>query len=177
MSTEIKLVALLVGLLGIAAGAWWLADSNYASGHAAGAAETQVLWDEDKAAIAQVSAAALAAVVKERDTALEANEVINATYQRELTSVSADAAEFASRLRNAQYRLAAGSGAVPGATGEPGGARAGAPTSASQLGELAQLTADLHAEATANADQLDALVAQINAQHPLLPQPVKQEPP
>lgn len=164
MTAEIKAIAIAAAVLIVALGGYLGFRLAFNSGVTAGKAETQILWDNDKAKIQSVADAAIAEATKEKEAALANNEVIQNGYQAQLSAVNASAAEFAKRLRDAETRLAASSRNLPQAnSGQPATATS-APTSADQLGKLAQLTADLHAECTANADQLDSLSGQIKPQ-------------
>lgn len=161
----VKLIAGLLALIGVIGLAGWGIVADFDAGKRAGGDAVQKLWDQDKAKIQQLTDAAIATATKQRDEALAANEAIQNDYQRKLNLASADAAQFASRLRAAEARLtAANSGTVPkgGAGSEPTGA--GQAGSADQLGQLVTLVTDLRTECKANDDELDALVAQLNRQ-------------
>jgi DNA-directed RNA polymerase subunit F len=152
--------AKLIGLLGIIIA--FVALFGWAEMERAGKNKIQAEFTQYKLTAAQEAATAIAAVNKERDDALTSNEAIALDYQNKLSTVAASATVFAQRLRNAEATIARNT--VPKAgSGQPTTATI-SPSSADQLGKLAQLTADLHAECVANADQLDALIAELKPQ-------------
>lgn len=156
--TTLAVLIVVMGLLGFGG------TRLYEHGLKNGEARIQVQFDQFKADVQRTADTAIAAATKERDDANARNEVTRDGYQTQLLAANANAADFAERLRRAEASLAAGGSAVPKAGGGSAAATAGAPSSADQLGKLAQLTADLHAECIANASQLDALIAEIKPQ-------------
>ena len=156
--------ARLGALLALLAAFGWGAYADYAAGRKAGQDAIQTAWDKDKAAIQATADAAIAQATKERDAAVAANEGIENDYQAKLSAATANAATFASRLRNAESLIAANRGAVPQAGNNPGATAASTPSSADQLGQLVTLVTQLRTECKANADQLDGLIAEIKTQ-------------
>jgi hypothetical protein len=159
-----RLIAYLGGAAVVLGALFWLTHAIYAAGDKAGAARIQVAWDQDKAEIAKLTAEAIAKTTAERDTALQANEVIHGEYVQQLASVTADSAQFAHRLRDAAVSLAAHRSALQQASDLAGSAAASAAKVTDQLGQLVGLVTDLRAECIQNDDALDALVAEINRQ-------------
>lgn len=151
-------VALFLLLL---AGGYWAYDHAYDSGMKAGEATIQTAWDADKEAIQKTADAAVAQATKERDDALQSNEVIESDYQTKLLSANASASDFASRLRNAYASLAARRSAVPKSSG---GQAAPQASGSSSDERLTSLLANAAAECLQNDDQLDALAAEVSPQ-------------
>ena len=133
----------------------------YDAGHSAGVSETTAQWDADKIAIQKVTDAAIAQATAERDMALKSNEAIQNDYQSKLTAATANAADFALRLRNAETLIAANRSNVPKAGG--GSESATASTEAGDVRLTNALGAAL-AECSANTAQLDALITEIKPQ-------------
>jgi hypothetical protein len=147
--------------LALIAGGYWAYNHAYDSGVKDGKATVQIAWDADKEAIQKTAAAAVAQATKERDDALQSNEVIESDYQTKLLSANASASDFASRLRNAYASLATNRGAVP----KSGGGQASPQASGSSGDDrLTGLLANAAAECLQNDDQLDALAAEVSPQ-------------
>jgi hypothetical protein len=161
MTLEVKVIAALVLAALLIGGGWWLFHSAYAAGQTAGKAETQALWDQDKVAIAKVTAIALAEQTKKTEDALDANQVIHDQYQIQLATVTAAAQSLAERLRHAAAHPAAGGGTVPSASSGQGSHSAGA---ASSLDAFDDDIAAALTECQSNDDRLDALIAEITPQ-------------
>jgi hypothetical protein len=161
MTTEVKMIAIGVGVILLALAGYLGYRSAYDSGLMAGKAEVQTLWDADKAAIQRVADAAIAQATKERDDALTANEVAQNGYQTQLSAANASAADFAKRLRYTEALIATRSSAVPKAgSGQQ-------PTATSTQSGDVSLTNALGAalaECSANVAQLDALIIEIKPQ-------------
>lgn len=159
--TEAKLIAALLGIVIFLGALFFGFRAVYDAGDNAGASRVQLLWDDDKANIQKVTDAALANVTKERDAALATNEAAQNAYQTQLSAATASAADFASRLRSAEARIAANRSSVPksGSGSEP------TPASA-QSGDVVLTNAigSALAECSANAAQLNALIAEIKPQ-------------
>jgi hypothetical protein len=151
-----KLAAALALGAALAYGCYHVADLK---GKAA-VASLQHAWDVDKASIQKVTDDAIAKATQERDTALQANEVISNDYQSQLSSARALSLSLAQQLRSYASR-ATNSGAVPKA----GGGQGTAPTS-SQSGDVVLTNAlgAALAECSANAAQLDALIVELKPQ-------------
>jgi NhaP-type Na+/H+ and K+/H+ antiporter len=160
ITTYTKLAALLV-LLAVFC---WGAIADYSAGKKAGQNSIQAAWDMDKAAIAKVTADAIAQRTAERDMALRANEVIHANYDAQLAANAASAVVFAGRLRDAETRLATNSRSAAETNHLAGSATTSAAASADQFGQLVGLITDLRSECIKNDDQLDTLIAQLKPQ-------------
>lgn len=161
MTPTIKFVAIFVLVLALIGLGWWLDNRARAQGYAAGAAAVQVKWDVDKAAIMAAAAAAILKAQQDRDEALQANQVIHDTYEAELLAAHTSANSLAQRLREYAANATANSGRVPQADRGPGSPAAGTPSGDDRLTELLGAA---FAECTQNADQLDALIAQLKPQ-------------
>jgi hypothetical protein len=164
MTTEIKMIALLVGVIALLGGGVGLHHLGYSQGDTAGSARVQLSWDADKAQIQAVAAQALATATKQRDDALQANQVLHDQYEQRIAGISADSADFAKRLRNAQAIIAAGSRPVPAGNSGQDKLPSGAADSAQQLGQLVTLTTKLRAECLKNDADLDDLYESLNRQ-------------
>jgi hypothetical protein len=155
---EIKLILGLLMLMGIGGLVGWAeietSDKN----------KLQAQFDEYKLNQAQEAATAIAAITKEKEDALTANEAIQLDYQNKLSTVAASATVFAQRLRNAEATIAANRSAVPKDNGGQGTPTTSAPSSADQLGQLVTLVTGLRTECAANSDQLDALIGEVSKQ-------------
>lgn len=105
--------------------------------------------------------AAIATATKQRDDALQANEVAQNGYQIQLSAANSSAADFAKRLRSAEARIAANSSAVSkdGSGQQPS-------TASSQAGDVGLTNAlgAALAECSSNAAQLDALIVELKPQ-------------
>jgi hypothetical protein len=159
--TEAKLLAGLVGIIVFLGALFFGFRAVYDAGDKAGAARIQLAWDQNKSDIQRLADEAVANVTKERDQALEANEVAQNGYQAQLSAANASAADFASRLRRAEASIAANSRPMP----QGGGGQQSSATSA-QTGDV-NLTNALGAalaECSANTAQLDALIVEIKSQ-------------
>jgi len=152
-----KIAAVVILLAAIA----WGTMADYSAGKKAGENAIQTLWDKDRASIQTTADLAIATATKQRDDALEANEVAQNVYQTEISAVNANAADFARRLRSAESRLAAGGGTVPKAGSGQQSVAAG-----SQAGDVSLTNAlgSALAECSANTAQLDALIIEIKPQ-------------
>src|SRR5208282_2576891 len=161
MTTEAKLIAILVALLLLVGGIWYLTEQAHATGYKAGSAAIQVQWDQDKAAIQKTADAAIATATKERDDALAANEGISSDLQTQLSSARALNGQLANSLRQYQARAAASSGAVPKA-----GSGQGATTTPStpSLGQLDAATGAALTECYSDRLEYEALIKEIIAQ-------------
>jgi GAF domain-containing protein len=115
MSIQYKLIALLVALLAMVSGAWWLQSSSFSKGHAAGVAEVR----------AEVQAVALQA---ERDNAANHEQQIQKLMEaqhakdKRLQTVAADndrARLELERLRVALAQRDAGGSELPPAVAGP----------------------------------------------------------
>lgn len=133
----------------------------YTAGDNAGASRVQTQWDEDKSAIQKVTDAAIATATKQRDDALQANEVAQNGYQIQLSAANSSAADFAKRLRSAEARIAANSSAVSKAGS--GQQPSSASSQAGDVGLTNALGAAL-AECSSNSAQLDALIVELKPQ-------------
>lgn len=160
-----RVIYLKVGALVIFMSAvGWAFYATYHAGKKAGSDAIQKLWDEDKAKIQATADAAIAQATKDKETAIAANEVIANDYQAQLLAANASAAQFAQRLRNAEAIIAAGGGSSAKAPDKPGSVNPGSPAVAELLGQLVTLVTDLRTDCKADADQLDALIAQLKPQ-------------
>jgi hypothetical protein len=159
--TEAKLLGFIVGAVLLLAAVFFGFRAVYDAGDKSGAARIQLQWDQDKADIQRLSDAAIANVTKERDAALQANEVAQNGYQAELSAANASAADFARRLRSAEARLAASSGSVPQASG---GQQSADPSSQAGDVRLTNALGAALAECSENAAQLDALIVELKPQ-------------
>lgn len=135
----------------------------YDAGDNAGQEKVQLLWDQDKALIQKEADRAVAKATQERDTALQANEVISNDYQARIDAANSNAANFASRLRNA-LAATTNRGSTDKTADNPEVIAARTAAVAQQLGQVVGLTAGLYADCKANADQLDALISEIRPQ-------------
>lgn len=140
---------------------FWGFMTVYDDGKREGANAIQTRWDADKAAITATADAAIAQANKSRDEALEANEAIQNDYTQKLSATAAAGADLAQRLRNAEARLAANRSAPSQASGGQGAPDPG-PTASDA--RLTSLLGNAFAECAANADQLDALIAEVQPQ-------------
>lgn len=161
MSLQIKAIAILLALVVLVGGFFGYGAWRESVGKKNGANRIQVAWDADKAKIQAVTDAAIAQATAQKDMALQANEVIANDYQTQLSAAVADADSLAERLRNAEARLAAHSDTAAKAGDQPGITETGPQAS---HGELTNAVARVFAECTENADQLDALIAEIRPQ-------------
>jgi hypothetical protein len=159
----IGIYAKLIGAVLALGAVIWIGIAVYDAGKKAGSDAVQRLWDQDKAQLQALTAAAVAKATQERDAALQTNAEVSNAYQQKLDVAAADSAQFSSRLRNAEARLlslssmpTSGSGSQ---TTDPG-----SPSSAGQLGQLVTLITGLRTECKANSDQLTALIAEITPQ-------------
>jgi hypothetical protein len=159
--TEFKVIAGLTAIIAFFGALTLGYRAVYDAGRNAGETLIQTHWDADRQQIAQAAALSLAESTKRTEDALEANRVIHDTYEQRLADNAATALALAQRLRDAETRLAADRGHLSQAANQPGPAAAGASLSADTL---TSALAAVFAEANANADALDALVAQINRQ-------------
>jgi hypothetical protein len=162
MTAEIKIIAVLAGILALFGGGLWLHHSGYTQGDAAGSSRVQLEWDRNIEEIQRMTAKAIADATAERDKALAANEGISNDYQAQLSAAHANAAVFAQRLRDYQARATTDSGAVPKA-GSGQGAAATSAKSAQEAGIYERL-ADYDASCQADAAQLNALIAELKPQ-------------
>jgi hypothetical protein len=164
LSLEAK--AILIGLLvvSLAVGGYFAFREAYDLGNTAGKAETQELWDADRSKIQTITDAAIAAANKQRDDALEANEVTASEYQKKVDAANSSAADFSKRLSNALASLAANRSAPSQTGGAPTASDPGPSPVAQQLGQLAAIVTGLRTECSQNADQLDGLIASIKPQ-------------
>ena len=153
-------LGLALGLV-LFVGGWWLHDHLIALGDAKGAARVQALWDKDRAQIAALTAQAAADNAKQAAEAAANNGRIISALQTQLSAASAGQSALAQRLRDAEARTAARGSALPGPPGQPPAPLASTAPSASGLAEIC---AALDTEDQHNADQLDALIAQIRGQ-------------
>jgi hypothetical protein len=140
---------------------YWAEHSIYAAGVKSGSESVQMAWDQDKEAIAKVSAAALAEAVKEKEDALEANSVINQQYQTQLAVDAAANSALSERLRNAAARLAASSSAMQQTHSGSGPT---APSAPPGVGPVYDALAAVLTECADNRTQLDKLIAEIQPQ-------------
>ena len=162
--TEGRLIAILVGIILFLGAVFFGLRAVYDAGHSAGVSETTAQWDADKIAIQKVTDAAIAQATAERDMALKSNEAIQNDYQSKLTAATANAADFALRLRNAETLIAANRSNNSKAGGGSESATASAASSTDQLGQLVALVTDFRTECKANSDQLDSLISEIKPQ-------------
>lgn len=162
--TEVKAIAIGVLVIALALGGYIGFRMAFDSGLTAGKAEVQTEWDADKINIQKVADVAIASAMKQRDDAIENNQVIHDQYEKQVAGISANAADFARRLRNAEAIITAGGRSTGKADSGPAPATAGQTSSADQFGRLLTLITDFHTECQANADQLDALIAEIKPQ-------------
>lgn len=163
--SEGKLISILVGVIALLGGGWFLHHSGYSQGDTAGSSRVQIRWDDDKAAIQKVTDASIATATKQRDDALEANQVIHDNYEKQLALSGADSAQFASRLRAAEARLtAANSRPVPTDSTGQDNVSSSSSSSADQLGQLVSLVTEFRRECKANDDTLDSIYASVNKQ-------------
>lgn len=161
MTTEIKLIASLVAVIGILSGLWYYGHAQHTAGFKEGAASIQVQWDADKEAIQKAADEAVAKATKDRDDALQANEVLQNDYQVQISSARALNGELAQRLRDAQNRVPAGSGSVPKAgSGQGSTPTSGTPT----MGQIDDAIAATLTECANNRAQLNALISEIKPQ-------------
>lgn len=134
---------------------------RYEAGDKVGSDRVQVTLDAFKADVQATADKAIAQATKDRDTALEANSVIKDQYETQVFSANAAAQQLANRLRNAEARLAT-SGSTPAKAGSgQSAAPAGPPPSNDRLTDLLGRTFE---QCSQNADQLDALIAEIKPQ-------------
>lgn len=161
IGTYAKLAGVLALVAAIFLGGYKIADWR---GKAA-LASLQHGWDEDKASIQAVTDKAIAQATKERDEAIQTNQVLHDQYEANRANAAADTAAFAKRLRDAESRLtAANSRPVPIDSAGQGDVSSGEQGSAQQLGQLVTLVAELRGECKANDDTLDSLYASLNSQ-------------
>jgi hypothetical protein len=154
-------IAAVVALLAAIA---WGAVADYSAGKKAGQSSVQAAWDEDRIKIQAAADVQIAQITKERDSALEANGVLRDGYEARLLTADARNAQFTSQLRNAAAIIATYRNSVPKTDSGQSSVAVVGPTSADQLGELVKLTADLHAECTANADRHDVAYKELTPQ-------------
>jgi cytoskeletal protein RodZ len=162
--TEAKLIGGLVALIAIVALTGWGIVADFDAGKKSGSDAVQKLWDTDRASIQATADAAIATATKQRDDAIQANQVLHDQYETKLASVAADSATFAQRLRNAQAIIAAGSRPVPAGNSGQSLVSSSGSNSAQQLGQLVTLTTELRAECLRNDAALDDLYASVNKQ-------------
>jgi DNA-binding LytR/AlgR family response regulator len=159
--TEFKLIAGLIALIAVVGLTGWGIVADYDAGKKSGSDVVQKLWDANKAQIQATADAAIANVTKERDAALQANEVAQNGYQVQLSAANASAADFARRLRNAEASIAASSRAMSKV-----GSGQQSTTTGTQSGDVVLTNAlgSALAECSANAAQLNALIAEVKPQ-------------
>lgn len=161
MTTEIKLIVALAVAIGVLGSLWYYGHAEHASGFTEGAASVQVQWDADKEAIQKTADEAVVKATKDRDDALQANEVLHNDYQVQLSSARALNGQLAQRLRDAQNRVPTGSGSVPKAGSGQGSTATGG---ASTVGSLDDAIAATLTECANNRAQLDTLIAELRFQ-------------
>jgi hypothetical protein len=161
----------LAGAL-VLAMALWAWHAHYKAGYKAGQAQVRALWDADEAAEAKVAADQIAAN-KLHEAAVEAR---NEEIARENDAKTAATLADNDRLRRllASARAAASSGRAAQGDSEPVADAAGSPRQDEGAGATAPESdlaaridaaiADALTEARQNADQLDALQAEIRPQ-------------
>jgi hypothetical protein len=153
--------AKILAAVALLAALYWGLAADYSAGKKSGEAAIQTQWDADKAKIQATADAAIAQATKERDTALEANEVAQNAYQTQLSLANASAATFAQRLRSAETSLAASRSSMSKGSGGSGS------TATSQTSGDVNLTSAFGAalaECAANTAQLDALITELKPQ-------------
>jgi hypothetical protein len=157
----VKLYVYAIALLLALGGFFGYGHARYAAGHKDGANAIQVAWDADKEAIQRMADAAIAQATKDKEAAQEANGVIRDEYETQLFTAHANAQSLAQRLSDAEKRATAGSGSLP-KTGSGPSAPAAGPSPSNEI--LTGLLANVFDECSANASQLDALIAEIKPQ-------------
>lgn len=156
-----KLLGYLVGAAAVLGALFWVTHAIYAAGDKAGAERIQIAWDDDKRAIAEVTAKALAKATQERDDAIQANEAINEQHHVELQTIQANSLALAQRLRDAEARSAADRRAVSKAADI---VRAVTTPQPSGMGSIDDAIAATLTECAANRSQLNALIAELKPQ-------------
>lgn len=162
--SETRLVAILVGVLLTCGGGWYLHHSGYNQGDTAGSSRVQLEWDQNKADIQRIADEALVTATKQRDDAIQANQVLHDQFLKDQAAAAADTAQFAARLRNAESIIAASGRSVPAGGAGQSDVPSGGTSSAQQLGSLVTLVAELRRECKANDDALDAIYASVDKQ-------------
>jgi hypothetical protein len=160
----LKLVGIGAVVLALVGGFLWYRHSLIAQGDAAGSARVQARWD---AANAKQQAIVDAKVreIESRDAADAARnlEIANA-YEKELALVAADTDRYRRLLQRAREAATASGRPAPEVADQSGAAEASTSRSSEPTDLAARIdaaTADLIAEARANAGQLDALIAEV----------------
>ena len=161
MTAEIKLIITLAAAIGILSGLWYYGHAEHASGYKEGAASIQTQWDADKKAIQRLADEAVLKATKDRDDAIQANEVLHNDYQTQLSTARTLNSQLAQRLRNAQNRVPTGSGSVP-KTGSGQGSTS--TSSAPTMGQIDDAIAATLTECANNRAQLTALIGEIQPQ-------------
>jgi len=161
MTFEIKLIAGAVLLVVLCALGLWGHHTIYDQGRNAEHVRMQALWDADKQRIQALADAALAQALQDRAQAIITNQVIHDQYENALSTVAVAAGSLAERLHDAEAHLATNRSAVPATPDRSGPSSAGPPSGDAALTNAVAAT---FAECNANADQLDALEAQLNPQ-------------
>lgn len=161
MIADLKIIAIPVALLILLAAGWFGFKYAYSKGDAAGSNRVQIEWDKDKAAIQAVAAASILTAFKQRDEAIQSNQVIHDQYEAELLAAHTSAHTLAERLRQYETRAAAGSGAVQQTGRGPGPSQGPATPS---MGQLDDATGAALAECAAVRAGYKALIAQIKPQ-------------
>lgn len=164
MTTEIKVIAIVISVAIMAALGYWIYHATYTAGYSAGGNAKQILWDTDKAAIQAISAKQAADNAAKLAAALKTNQEIHDDYEAKLATSDAHAMLFARQLRDAYIRAAADSHPVPQDPNRPIHLPQSGPQSSASIGQLLGLVSDERAECDKNADALDAVYASIAPQ-------------
>lgn len=135
MTLEARLFAWGIGSLLLIGLCFWAFMTVYDNGKKEGANSVQVQWDANRAAIAKVTAEALAKANKDRDEALQANEAIHEKYVQDLAAAAAGAQSLTARLRDAENRASAYSRSLSQANNQQRPASGASPPSVGQLNE------------------------------------------
>jgi predicted negative regulator of RcsB-dependent stress response len=156
-----KLIAILVGAVLLVGGFFGYGAWRESVGDKNGSNRVTVAWDADKAAIGKLAADTQAhneAVLA--DTTVRNKGIID-VYQAKLSAAQSSAGVLASRLRDAEARLAASSRDVPQAGSNASTVAGAAPPS---LGQLNEATGAALAECEAVRVGYIALIAEIRPQ-------------
>lgn len=130
-------------------------------GYASGVSVTQTAWDADKAAISKLAIEAQAKANADQSAAQLRNEVIINALKDQLATSESDGISLAERLR-LHASFTTGSGPLPSVAGES--AIVG-PSGTPSDDESTKLLGAAFAECARNADRLDALIGEVNANH------------
>ncbi len=138
---------------------WWALDSWGDSREQEGRTAVQAKWDEETRVRAEIASQAKAQAAATEEAARARNEEIIRDYEARIAAGAADTARLGRLLSDARKAARAGGGAE--AAGQPGAPPACPP---GEDGSIDAAIAAALIEARANADQLDALLAQIKPQ-------------